>query len=102
MLKNEELKQIKEAYLLIVAIKRGLITPDETETLHKTGETLKAIYDKYTEKKKIQSDRSNVYNKTHPEAHKRHNNNYIKNNREKMKAYQKEYYLKHKKKKEVK
>ena len=51
MLENEELKQIKDAYLLLASIRRGFITPDEVD-LYEKGKNLETIYNKYMQKKK--------------------------------------------------
>lgn len=69
MLKNDELKQIKTAYLLLEALNRGFITTDETDIIYQSKENLKRIYNKHITKKQKASERANAYNKTNREYH---------------------------------
>ena len=84
MLKNEELKSISNASTMLLFLKRYAL---ETDTFYEdTGITiadieklsneLHHIHNKYALKKIAQSEKSNAWNKAHPEQHRRHNRDY--------------------------
>lgn len=55
------------------------------------------LIDRILNNKKKLAERSNAYNKAHPEKHRQLQREYLKRHKEERKAYQKEYFQKNKK-----
>lgn len=70
-MKNEELEILHKAYLCLYS-----------EDINDIAKALEDIYIKYTQKKKEASEKSNKWNKSHIEQHRKHNRDYIKRKRE--------------------
>ena len=95
MLKNEDLKQISSAITLLTTIKLYLLEIDTTDFIDKTGvdlidiqrsiKNLNTIHTQEVLKHIKQSEKSNAYNKAHPEKHREINRRYEKRKKEKAK-----------------
>lgn len=86
MLKNEHLKQINSAITLLTSIKIYLLETDPTDFIDNTGtdlidiqhtiRNLTNIHTTETLKHLQASEKSNNWNKAHPEQHRKHNKDY--------------------------
>ena len=93
MLKNENLKQINSTITLLTTIKLYLLENDPTDFIDKTGidlidiqhniKNLITIHTQETLKHIKQSEKSNAYNKAHPEKHREINRRYEERKRNK-------------------
>ena len=93
MLKNEDLKQINSAITLLTTIKLYLLENDPTDFIDKTGidlidiqhniKALNHIHTQETLKHIKASEKSNAYNKAHPEKHREINRRYEERKRNK-------------------
>ena len=82
MLKNEDLKQINSTITLLTTIKLYLLENDPTDFIEKTGidlidiqhsiRNLITIHTQETMKHSKASEKSNAWNKAHPEQHRKH------------------------------
>ena len=106
MLKNEELQAIKKATILLTIIQTYSLEDNDfydftkitTKDIDLSIKALNHIIAKYVVKKKIQSDKSNAWNKANPERHRENNRKSGRKNREKKNEYLREYYRKNKEK----
>lgn len=106
MLKNENLKQISGAVTQLTVIKQYLLETNPTDFIDNTGidlidiqhtiKNLTHIHTTETMKHLQASEKSNAWNKAHPEQHRKHNRESGQRHKDKRKAYNKEYYLKQK------
>lgn len=104
MLKNENLKQINNTITLLTTIKLYLLENDPTDFINKTGidlidiqhniKDLITIHTQETLKHMKASEKSNAWNKAHPEQHRKHSRD--SHRRHPRKEYQHEYYMKRK------
>ena len=93
MLKNEDLKRINSAITLLTTIKLYLLENDPTDFIDKTGvdlvdiqhniKNLTTIHTQETMKHLKASEKSNAYNKAHPEKHREINKRYERRKRNK-------------------
>ena len=112
MLKNENLKQINSTITLLTTIKLYLLENNATDFIDKTGidlvdiqhniRNLIAIHTQETLKHIKQSEKSNAWNKAHPEQHRKHSRDSHRRHPRQRKEYLHEYYLRKKANKEVK
>ena len=94
MLKNEDLKQISKAQTLLGMIWAYAIELDSNELYEKTGVTIKDLNDCMralnhihtveTLKHLKANERTNTWNKTHPEKHRKHSRDYERRKRNKI------------------
>lgn len=92
MLKNEDLKQISKANILLTIIYQYTLEIDNNDFYDKTGITSKDIHDSIKALTHIHtveklkhlraSEQANKWNKTNPEKHRQHNKDYIKRKKE--------------------
>ena len=92
MLKNEDLKQISKANILLTIIYQYTLETDNNDFYDKTGittkdinECIKALTHIHTVEKLKHlkaSEQANKWNKTNPEKHRQHNKDYIKRKKE--------------------
>lgn len=111
MLKNEDIKQISNTIALLTTIKLYLSENNTADFIDKTGvdlvdiqrniKNLMAIHLQETLKHLKQNEKSNVWNKAHPEQHRKHSRDSHRRHPRDRKEYYKEYYLRKKAKKEV-
>lgn len=107
MLRNDELKQIRDTYFLLNILFKYATDPDNTDLYDKTGITSKDILKCMNGLSHIEAEeavrhikantRSNEYNKAHPERHRQLARESAKRRANKIKQYQKEYFQKNKK-----
>ena len=94
MLKNEDLKQISKAQTLLGMIWAYAIELDSNELYEKTGVTIKDLNDCMralnhihtveTLKHLKANERTNTWNKAHPEKHRKHSRDYERRKRNKI------------------
>lgn len=94
MLKNEDLRQIRKAQTLLGVIWAYAIDQDNNELYEKTGVTIKDLNDSMkalnhihtveTLKHLKASEKSNAWNKAHPEQHRKHNRDHERRKRNKL------------------
>lgn len=92
MLKNENLKQINNTITLLTTIKLYLLENDPTDFINKTGvdlidirhniKDLITIHTQETLKHMKASEKTNAWNKAHPEQHRKYNRDYAKRKKE--------------------
>lgn len=92
MLKNEHLKQINNTITLLTTIKLYLLENNPTDFIDKTGidlidiqhniKNLINIHTQETLKHVKQCEKSNAYNKAHPEKHREYNREYERRKRQ--------------------
>lgn len=91
MLKNEDLKQISKANILLTIIYQYTLELDNNDLYEKTGVTLKDIRDSIkalthihvqeTLKHIKASEKANKWNKANPEKHRKHSRDYERRKR---------------------
>lgn len=106
MLKNENIKQISNTIALLTTIKLYLSENNTADFIDKTGvdlvdiqhniKNLMAIHLQETLKHMKASEKTNAWNKAHPEQHRKHSRDSHRRHPRDRKEYYKEYYLRKK------
>lgn len=94
MLKNEDLRQIRNTITLLTTIKLYLLENDPTDFIDKTGidlidiqqniKILNHIHTVETLKHLKASEKSNAWNKANPEKHRKHSRDHERRKRNKL------------------
>lgn len=101
MLKNEDLTQLSKIHTLLGMIWQYTINADNNDLYEQTGITSKDIHDAMksinhihtaeTVKHLASNEKSNAWNKSHPERHRELQRQYAERNKERLREYDKEY-----------